>query len=73
MLVIQLKAFIAAVLGGMNSVLGAVVGGLLLGVVENFVSFYIPQIKDSFSLILVVLVLLFLPQGLFGKRETRRA
>jgi len=54
-------------------VLGAVVGGLLLGVVENFVSFYIPQIKDSFSLILVVLVLLFLPQGLFGKRETRRA
>jgi branched-chain amino acid transport system permease protein len=73
MIVIQLKAFIAAVLGGMNSVIGAVVGGLILGVMENFVSFYIPQIKDSFSLILVVIVLLFLPQGLFGKRETRRA
>jgi branched-chain amino acid transport system permease protein len=73
MVVVQLKAFIAAVLGGMNSVVGAVIGGLLLGVIENFVSFYIPQIKDSFSLILVVIVLLFLPQGLFGKKETRRA
>ncbi|MGB9695432.1 MAG: branched-chain amino acid ABC transporter permease [Caldisericaceae bacterium] len=73
MVVIQLKAFIAAVLGGMDSVLGAVVGGLLLGVTENIVAYYIPQIKDSFSLILVVLVLLFLPQGIFGKKETRRA
>ncbi|MCE5192657.1 MAG: branched-chain amino acid ABC transporter permease [Candidatus Cryosericum sp.] len=73
MIVIQLKAFIAAVLGGMNSVVGAVVGGLLLGVLENFVAYYIPQIKDSFSLILVVAVLLVLPEGIFGKRAARRA
>jgi branched-chain amino acid transport system permease protein len=72
MIVIQLKAFIAAVLGGMDSVLGAVVGGLLLGVIENIVAYYIPSIKDSFSLILVVVVLLLMPQGLFGKRETRK-
>jgi len=63
----------AAVLGGMNSIVGAVLGGFLLGMIENLVSFYMPQIKDSFSLILIVLVLLFLPQGIFGKRETRRA
>lgn len=73
MIVIQLKGFMAAVLGGMNSIVGAVLGGFLLGMIENLVSFYMPQIKDSFSLILIVLVLLFLPQGIFGKRETRRA
>lgn len=73
MIVIQLKGFMAAVLGGMNSIFGAVFGGFLLGMLENLVSFYIPQIKDSFSLILIVLVLLFLPQGLFGKKEVRRA
>lgn len=73
MIVIQLKGFMAAVLGGMNSIVGAVLGGFLLGLIENLVAFYIPQIKDSFSLILIVLVLLFLPSGIFGKREVRRA
>lgn len=72
MVVVQLKAFIAAVLGGMNSVMGAILGGLILGVLENFIAYYIPAIKDSFSLILVVLVLLFMPNGIFGKREARR-
>ncbi|MDI6860387.1 MAG: branched-chain amino acid ABC transporter permease [Caldisericia bacterium] len=73
MIVIQLKGFMAAVLGGMNSIVGAVFGGFLLGLIENLVAFYIPQIKDSFSLILIVFVLLFLPSGIFGKREIRRA
>jgi branched-chain amino acid transport system permease protein len=73
MIVIQLKGFMAAVLGGMNSIVGAVFGGFLLGLIENLVAYYMPQIKDSFSLILIVLVLLFLPSGIFGKREVRRA
>lgn len=73
MIIIQLKAFIAAVLGGMGSVMGAIFGGLILGVLENIIAYYIPSIKDSFSLILVVTVLLFFPSGIFGKREARRA
>lgn len=72
MIVIQLKAFIAAVLGGMGSVVGAIFGGLILGVLENIIAYYIPSIKESFSLILVVAVLLFLPTGIFGKKEARR-
>jgi branched-chain amino acid transport system permease protein len=73
MIVVQLKAFIAAVLGGMGSITGAIFGGLILGVLENFIAYYIPSIKESFSLILVVVVLLFLPNGIFGRREARRA
>lgn len=72
MVPIQIKAFTAAVLGGMNSVLGAIIGGLLLGILENIVAFNIPILKESFSLILVVVVLLFLPNGLFGKKSQRR-
>ncbi len=72
MVPIQIKAFTAAVFGGMNSVQGAIVGGLLLGVLENIVAFYYPILKESFSLILVVIVLLIFPTGLFGKRSQRR-
>ena len=69
---IQVKAFTAIVLGGMNSVFGAAVGGLIIGVVENIVAYQFPAIKDSFMLIVVVIVLLVLPQGLFGRRQQRR-
>lgn len=72
MLPIQVKAFSAAVLGGMNSVLGAIIGGLLLGVMENIIAFHFPFLKESFSLILVVIVLLFLPTGLLGRKTQRR-
>jgi len=64
MVVVQLKAFTAAVLGGMNSVTGAIWGGLILGVMENLVAYYVPAIKESFSLLLIVAILLFLPNGL---------
>jgi len=69
---IQVKAFTAIVLGGMGSVFGAAVGGLIIGVVENLVAYQFPAIKDSFMLIVIVVVLLVLPQGLFGKRQQRR-
>lgn len=62
----QIKAFTAAVLGGFNSLPGAVVGGLTLGVLENIVGQYIPQLKTPFAFGLIVVVLLIRPAGLLG-------
>ncbi|NIA10919.1 MAG: branched-chain amino acid ABC transporter permease [Nitrospiraceae bacterium] len=73
MTTIQLKAFTAAVLGGFSSIPGAVFGGLILGVLENLISFYISSsLKEPISLIIIVIVLLISPSGLFGKRIKKR-
>jgi branched-chain amino acid transport system permease protein len=51
---------------------GAIVGGLLLGVVENFSAAYISaQYRGAFPMLLLVLVILFRPHGLFGRAEER--
>lgn len=63
------KAFISSVIGGLGSLPGAVVGGLVLGVLETMVSGYVSSVyRDLFSFSLLVLTLLFLPFGLMGKR-----
>lgn len=63
------KAFIASVLGGMGSLPGAVVGGLVLGVIETFVSGYISSTyRDLFAFGIMIVVLIFLPNGLMGKK-----
>lgn len=63
-----IKAFAVAALGGLDSLVGAFVGGLLLGVVENVVVLYISSyLKDSLAFIFILLVLLVTPEGLFGK------
>lgn len=68
-----LKAFCAAIIGGFNQMQGALAGGLLIGVIENLTGAYIaPQYKDTAALVLFVIVILFKPEGLFGKREERR-
>jgi branched-chain amino acid transport system permease protein len=68
-----LKAFTAAVLGGMTSLPGAVVGGLLLGVIENLVGAYIsPELKVSVAFFVIVAVLCVRPAGLFGREYRRR-
>ena len=72
---ILLFAFAAAVLGGIESPVGAVVGGLLIGVVMALTGTYIPGGQDlrlAFGLIVIVVVLLVRPAGLFGRAVVRR-
>ncbi|MGB4337008.1 MAG: branched-chain amino acid ABC transporter permease, partial [Bacillota bacterium] len=70
---VQIKAFTAAVLGGFNSLPGAVVGGLLLGVLENLVAGYIStQLKSTFAFALIMVVLFIKPSGLMGSVQRRK-
>jgi branched-chain amino acid transport system permease protein len=69
-----LKGFVAAVIGGIGSFPGAVVGGLILGLLETFLVGYLPdalaQYRDAYVFLVLILVLLVKPSGLFGKAET---
>jgi branched-chain amino acid transport system permease protein len=72
--IIALKAFSATVIGGFGDVTGAIVGGLLLGVVENFAAAYISvPYKDAFAFLLLFVFLLFRPQGIFGEKISEKA
>jgi branched-chain amino acid transport system permease protein len=65
---IGLKAFPAAVVGGFGSLPGAIVGGLVIGVVESLSGFYLPDgFKDTAAYIVVLLMLMIMPNGLFGQ------
>ncbi len=74
-----LKAFTAAVLGGIGNIQGAVLGGFVLGLVETFAVQYVPgqfgggAWKDVWAFIVLILVLVFRPQGLLGERVADRA
>ena len=62
------KAFIAAVIGGLGSLPGAVIGGVLLGLLETMISAYVSTtFRDLFSYAMLIVVLLFLPNGFLGK------
>ncbi|MFJ6321548.1 MULTISPECIES: branched-chain amino acid ABC transporter permease [unclassified Rhizobium] len=67
-----LKAFIAAIIGGLGSLSGAVAGGFLLGFIEVFLQAYLPDsllsYRDAFTILLVIAVLLFAPQGLLARK-----
>jgi branched-chain amino acid transport system permease protein len=67
-----MAAFIAAIVGGFNQVRGAIIGGLLLGVVDNFAAAYLSaQYRAAIPLILLIIVILFRPQGIAGRVEER--
>jgi branched-chain amino acid transport system permease protein len=66
-----LKAFVAAVFGGIGSIPGAVIGGVLIGVIENIaVAVGLSTYKDAFTFILLIVILIVKPTGLFGEKAT---
>lgn len=76
-----MKAFTAAVIGGIGNIRGAMIGGLLLGVLEMFASANLTlltggvfgaEYKDVFAFAILIIVLLFKPEGLLGKPVTEK-
>jgi branched-chain amino acid transport system permease protein len=68
-----LKAFVAAVLGGIGNVTGAVVGAITLGLAEEFlVGYWAPTFRDALAFAILILILLFKPTGLFGVKSTEK-
>ncbi|MEO3388236.1 branched-chain amino acid ABC transporter permease [Mesorhizobium sp. CAU 1741] len=70
---IGLKGFVAAALGGLGNAPGAIVGGLVLGLLESFTAGYISSAyKDAVAFILIILVFFVTPNGLFGAKSSER-
>jgi branched-chain amino acid transport system permease protein len=68
-----LRAFVAAVVGGIGNVRGAVLGGLLIGLIEFFgVQYLSDQYRDAYVFAILILVLLFRPEGVLGKATTEK-
>ena len=70
---IGLKAFPAAVVGGFGSLPGAIVGGLIIGIIESLSGFYLPDgFKDTAAYVMVLIMLMVKPNGLFGERLRKK-
>ena len=70
---IGLKAFPAAVVGGFGSLPGAIIGGLVIGIVESLSGFYLPEgVKDIAAYIVVLIMLMVKPNGLFGEKLRKK-
>jgi len=68
-----LKGFCAAIIGGIGNPFGAVLGGVILGILESFVAGYISsEYKDAVAFIVLLLILFFFPGGLFGSKKSSR-
>lgn len=64
-----LKAFVAAVLGGIGNIAGAMLGGMIMGVTETLVAGYVSSTyRDAFAFFILIFILLYKPEGLLGKR-----
>jgi branched-chain amino acid transport system permease protein len=69
---IGLIAFIAAIVGGFNQIRGALAGGLLIGVLDNLTATYVTtEYRAALPLVLLIVVILVKPEGLFGTKEGR--
>lgn len=68
-----LKAFIAAILGGIGNIPGAMLGGMILGIIETLGAGYVsPQWKDVIAYVILILILIFRPTGLLGERVAEK-
>ncbi len=73
-----IKAFVAAVLGGIGNIPGAALGGMIIGVVETLVTGYSQKLgipsgyKEGVAFVILILILLFKPSGLLGKVEREK-
>ncbi len=68
-----IKAFVAAVLGGIGNIPGAAIGGLLIGVLETLVVGYLrPELRDAIAFAVLIVILLFKPTGLLGRVEREK-
>lgn len=71
--VMIVPAFVAAIIGGFDSLSGAILGGLILGVLETYTAAFLPvAFKNAFTFALLLGVLLWMPDGLFPERKSRR-
>ncbi|MBP5793905.1 MAG: branched-chain amino acid ABC transporter permease, partial [Spirochaetaceae bacterium] len=67
----RLKAFVAAVFGGIGSIPGAVIGAFIIGICENIIKgLGWTTFSDAFTFVLLIIVLMFMPTGLFGEKAT---
>lgn len=72
-LMLGMKGFVAATLGGLGSGVGAIVGGLIVGLLEAMIAGYVSSAyKDAVPFVMIIVILLVMPQGLFGTRTSDR-
>ena len=70
---LQLRAFAGVVIGGFGNVKGAIIGSILIGLVESYSSMITTTYKDAVVFLILIIVLLVRPQGLFGERIADKA
>ena len=71
--VLFIKAFAAAVLGGLTSVAGAIVGGLIIGVIEQLAAGYIhTSMQEVAAFLVIMIVMVFIPNGILGQKTVRK-
>jgi branched-chain amino acid transport system permease protein len=71
---VLIYAFAGALIGGIDNPIGAVIGGFLVGILENLIGTYVvgTELKLSVALALIILVLIFRPAGLLGRKIVQR-